>query len=134
MKRLLPLFLLIILSSCATLNRNFAKNRTQTIEVDKSLEQAYQLAYKNAVDLDWDFIHSDAKKHTFTAKTRRSENREEETVNVYVKKTDKGSEIKVKSNLGNDSNKDYIKSYLDSLTKASKRRVITVTGTISDMK
>lgn len=134
MKKIFPLLAILLLAGCGATKQLPVELSTETIEIDRDIEKTFEFAHNTAIELNWQKIQLDAKKHAFTATVPKEDDRGEEKVNVFITKTDKGSMVTVMSKMGNEASKEDIKSYLNLIQKASKKRMITITGTIGDMK
>lgn len=115
MKTFVKVFAFILLTGCVSLSTHSLENTMQKIEINHSLEQAYQFAYRTAMEFNWEMTHSDSHMHAFTAKTPQTMRRWEDTVNVFIENSENGSVIVVKSTLGHSPNQEYIDSYLKSI-------------------
>ncbi len=115
MKAFLIVSAFFVFTSCVSLSTHSLENTMKKIEINCDLEQAYQFAYRTAMELNWEMTHSDSHMYAFTAKTPQTMKRWEDTVNVFIEKSETGSVIVVKSTLGHQPNQEYIESYLNSI-------------------
>lgn len=115
MKTFITVAALLFLTSCVSLSTHSLENTMQKTEIPNDVEQAYQFAYRTAMELNWVMTHSDSHMHAFTASTPQIMKRWEDTVNVFIEKSENGSVIVVKSKLGHKPNAEYIGLYLRSI-------------------
>lgn len=117
MRKIIALLTLFFLISCGS---SYSIKRTiQTLEVSNDIDKAYQMAYSVANELNWNITNSDPQKHTFTAKTPQNISQSEESVDVFIRKSENGNIIVVKSSLSNEPYQKHIASYFESIKKQS---------------
>jgi len=119
MKKLIPLLTLLLLTSCGGLKNHTIERTLQEIEISNDIDEAYQFAFRTAMEMSWEMTHSDAHLHSFTAKTPYLLKRWNDTVNVFIEKSNNGSIIRVKSALGHNANIEHIQTYLQAIVSKS---------------
>ena len=120
MRRTATLLTLLALAGCTTANlgAGAVENQTQTRSVAGGPESAYREALATASMMRWDVSNSDAVALVFSATTPGNGGRWADRVNVVVRPDSVGSEITVRSNLGQGPNRRYIAEYLDAVEAA----------------
>lgn len=122
MKKIILFGFVILFTSCATVQKTHTVERTtQKLELNINVENAYNLAYKTALEFSWVMTNSDTNMHAFGATTPVVLKRWDDDVNVFVEGNENNSIITVKSKLGHEPNVKYIESYLQAIKEKTAK-------------
>lgn len=117
--RFISLFIMcLMLTSCAASDNYGADaeaNKTQTLEIDTTLEQAYRTAIQVAAEQSWNIQNSDSDAGFFRAETPGSMRAWQDEVNVTIAERGGVVRITVKSNLGQAPNRRIVADFLNSV-------------------
>ncbi|MFO7830174.1 MAG: hypothetical protein R6V23_16245 [Bacteroidales bacterium] len=119
--KLFSIAILMILTSCATTKTHSEANTTQKVKFSANSQKVYQIALRTALQQKWEIKMKDSENYMFQGETPSSMNKWPDDVGVYIVKENNKTIMTIKSTLGHEPNKKFIKEYISQIKEKIKQ-------------